>query len=116
MPEDKIGDEARLRHILDAIQEILGYTKDANFDLFSKNSMMNQASIRQLEIIGEAATRISSEVKEKHDAIEWRQIIALRNLLIHQYFGVDVRLVWDIVQTNLIPLSTQITAILDEEY
>lgn len=82
---NNIGDEARLKHILDAISEIESYTKDSTFEKFTKSSMMKYATIKQLEIIVEAANHISEKLKEKYSDIEWREIVGLRNILIHEY-------------------------------
>lgn len=80
--KNNIGDEARLKHILDAISEIESYTRGIAFEEFAQNSMMKFATIKQLEIIGEAANRISDELKGKYSEIEWRKIVGLRNILI----------------------------------
>ena len=77
---NNIGDEARLKHILDAISEIESYTKDTAFEEFAQNSMMKFAAIKQLEIIGEAANHISEELKGKYSEIEWRKIVSLRKI------------------------------------
>jgi uncharacterized protein with HEPN domain len=95
------GDKARLLHILDAISEIEEYTHDFDFEDFFRNSMSRFASIKQLEIIGEAANHISPELIDKYPDVEWRKIIALRNILIHEYFGVDAKIIWDIIQEDL---------------
>jgi len=87
-------DEARLMHMLDAISEIQSYVKDTDIDEFINNSMKKFATVKQLEIIGEAANHISEEMKIKHPEIKWREIIGLRNILIHEYFGVDEYVVW----------------------
>lgn len=67
----KLGNEARLRHILDAITELEAYTREANFDEFQKNSMMKFASIKQLEIIGKAANHVTDDLKAKFEKIPW---------------------------------------------
>lgn len=110
--EDRLGNAARLKHIIQAIAEIAIYTENILFEDFAKNSMMLQACIRQLEIIGEASNRVSKEIQEQHTDIEWAKIISLRNLLIHEYFGVDAQLVWTIIKHNLPTLDTQIKQIL----
>ena len=86
---DNLGDEARIKHILDAITEVQSYTKDIRLKILAKNSMMKFAVIKQLEIIGEAANHVSEKLKENYSEIKWREIIGLRNILIHEYFGVD---------------------------
>lgn len=110
---DRLGDKIRLQHIADAIAEIRNYTKEVAFEEFSSNSMMRNACIRQLEIIGEASSRISEETKNTYKEVAWRQIISLRNLLIHEYFGVDENVVWDIINVNLPELENQILQIID---
>jgi uncharacterized protein with HEPN domain len=111
---DRLGDKIRLQHISDAIAEIKNYVKGVSFDEFLANSMMKNACIRQLEIIGEASSRISDELKNEHKEVAWRPIIGLRNLLIHEYFGVDENVVWDVVENNLPELETQVLAIIAE--
>lgn len=76
--------------------------------------MMIDACIRQLGIIGEACNRISEEVKSKYENIKWRQIIGLRNLVIHEYFGVDDRIIWDVIRDHLPELDIQMKNILHE--
>jgi uncharacterized protein with HEPN domain len=111
MKEPK-GDQARLLHILDAISEIEDYTNDLNFEGFFRSSMARFASIKQLEIIGEAANHISPEIIDKYSDVEWRRIIALRNILIHEYFGVDAKIVWDIIKEDIPNLKLSIGLIL----
>ncbi|HET6253443.1 MAG TPA: DUF86 domain-containing protein [Puia sp.] len=98
----KIGDKERLGHILDAIAEIEAYTANINLKNFLANSMMRFASIKQIEIIGEAANYITPETKMLFTDIEWKQIVGMRHILIHEYFGVDENLVWQVI-TNDIP-------------
>lgn len=112
--KDKERDEARLRHILDAISEIQSYLEDSDLEEFSTNSMKKYASIKQLEIIGEAANHISQTTKGKYSGVEWREIIGLRNILIHEYFGVDENVVWGIISKDIPVLKSQISKILDE--
>jgi uncharacterized protein with HEPN domain len=110
--KDLKGDKARLLHILDAISEIEGYTYNFDFTEFLNISMARFASIKQLEIIGEAANHISTELIENYPDVEWRKIIALRNILIHEYFGVDAKIVWDIIQEDMPNLKMSIEIIL----
>ena len=111
--KNKIADEIRLKHILDAISEIEQYTKSGSLDNFIENSMIRFASVKQLEIIGEAANHISKEVVDEFPEIKWRSIIGLRNLLIHEYFGIDARVVWNIIVNDLPKLKEQIKKVLD---
>ncbi len=108
---DKLGDKIRIQHILDAISEIESYTKNVEIEEFSTNSMMLNATLRQLEIIGEASNRLSESFKQRYQHIYWKKIIGLRNLVIHEYFGVDIRMIWNIVQNDLPVLKDDINDI-----
>jgi uncharacterized protein with HEPN domain len=109
-PKDLI----RLQHILDAIDEIENYTFQVEFSDFQQNSMMIHASVRQLEIIGEAANHLSDELTNNYESVEWKQIIGLRNLLIHEYFGVDIAIVWNVIQFDLPHFKNEILAIITD--
>jgi uncharacterized protein with HEPN domain len=110
---DRLGDKVRLQHILDAIGEIENYIENVDFDTFSTNSMMFNATVRQLEIIGEAANRLNDELQTAYSEIPWRQIIGLRNMVIHEYFGIDKVLVWEVVTNNLPDLKNKISRIFE---
>ena len=114
MKDNKLGNKVRLQHIAKALGEIGEYTKGIDFDAFKQNSIINQACIRQLEIIGEACNRLTDELKNSYPNIAWRQIIALRNLLIHQYFGVDLEIIWEVIKNDLPLFSQNINSILFE--
>jgi uncharacterized protein with HEPN domain len=107
-----ISDKARLQHILDAIHEIENYTREITFEEFSGSSEKKFASVKQLEIIGEAANRITSETKADHPEIGWQKIIALRNILVHDYYVIDENIVWGIIKKDLPELKNQIVIIL----
>nr|WP_235985365.1 DUF86 domain-containing protein [Spirosoma utsteinense] len=91
--------------------EIENYIDGAEFNRFLANSMMRFACIKQLEIIGEACNHIDLSVKEEFPAIEWRKVVGLRHLLVHEYFGVDTALVWDIVTNDIPVLKAQLADI-----
>jgi uncharacterized protein with HEPN domain len=111
---DKLGDKIRLQHILDAIEEIKSFIKDIGFEEFMNSSIIKSACVRQLEIIGEASNRLSEDLRIKNVDVSWGQIIGLRNILIHQYFGVDEELVWDIIQNDLPLLEESARKILEK--
>ncbi len=73
--------------------------------------MMRFACIKQMEIIGEASNHISTETKERFSTIEWAQIVGMRNIFVHEYFGVDSSLVWEIIKNDLPDLKSKITII-----
>lgn len=108
----KLGDKARLNHIWDAIVEIETYLVNSDFEEFMKNSMMRFACIKQMEIIGEAANHVSDETKSKFSDIEWAQIIGMRNVFVHEYFGVDSNIVWEIIKNDLPILKKRIDEII----
>lgn len=83
-------------------------------EVFIASSHWQDAVIRQLEIIGEATKRLSKQFCSRHSDVPWRRIAGLRDVLIHDYMGVDINAVWEITQKNLPPLRLQIESILRE--
>ncbi len=87
--------------ILQAITFIREYIKDMDYNAFEADRKTQDAVIRNLEIIGEAARTLPDEIRDKASEIEWYKIIALRNILIHEYFGVNLKIIWDVIQNKL---------------
>lgn len=108
-----LGDKVRLNHILDAIQELETYLIDVDYNSFINNSMMRFACIKQMEIIGEASNHISFEIKTKLSNISWDQIIGMRNIFVHEYFGIDSKIIWEILQNDIPDLKVKIASIID---
>jgi uncharacterized protein with HEPN domain len=108
----KMGDRQRLVHIIDSISEIERYILSATFEDFAENSMMRFATIKQIEIIGEAANYLTDEIKDGSADIAWRQIIGLRHILVHEYFGIDTLLIWQIISADLPKLKADVLDIL----
>ena len=108
----RIGDKQRLLHIAESISEIEQYISGTSFGHFLQHSMMRFATIKQLEIIGEAANYITEETKTRFTDIQWRQIIGLRHILVHEYFGVDSNLVWQIIVNDLPDLKQKVQEVL----
>ena len=90
----------------------VSYCADLNRAQFEANQLMQDAVLRNIELIGEAATRIPEEVRLAHPEIPWREIIAMRNQLIHAYLGIDLDVVWDVVQVELPLLIPQLKAVM----
>jgi uncharacterized protein with HEPN domain len=107
-----LNDELRVRHVLDAIKEIESYLQNVSLEEFLSKSEKRFATIKQLEIIGEACARISPTIKVKYPEVEWTNIIGFRNISIHEYFGVNFQLVWQITQNDLPVLKEQFSRIL----
>lgn len=105
------GDKARIMHILEAIKEIEAYTDGIEYEDFESKSVLRFASIKQLEIIGEASNHLSQELLEQHQEVPWAQIVALRNVSVHEYFGVSTQLIWQIIKNDIEPLKSQILQI-----
>jgi uncharacterized protein with HEPN domain len=108
------SDEVYLKHILDAIEKIESYV-EVGYDAFLATSHWQDATIRQLEIIGEATKRLSQDLRSQHPQIPWRRIAGLRDVLIHNYMGVDLEAVWGITQKDLPSLKRQVQRILNLE-
>ncbi|MBS0634665.1 MAG: DUF86 domain-containing protein [Verrucomicrobia bacterium] len=104
-------DQVYLSHMLDAIKQIEIYTKSGE-NVFSQEKHWQDATIRQLEIIGEATKRISKDIQQAYPDVPWRRIAGLRDVLIHEYMGVDLKAIWEITQKNLPQLRTQLETIL----
>ena len=95
-----------LDDILEAIHQIRTYLADQNEEAFTKDRKTQDAVIRNLEIIGEAARKLPEQIQNGESEIDWRKISGLRNILIHKYFGINLPIVWDVVQNKLGPLET----------
>lgn len=102
-----------LDDILEAICQIHTYLADQNEEAFANDRKTQDAVIRNLEIIGKAAGNLPEQVRKGASEIDWRKITGLRNILIHEYFGINIPIVWDVVQTKLGLLETVCRRLLD---
>ena len=100
-------ERAYLLHAIDAIDTILTYTVDGR-EAFLSDGKTQDAVIRNIEIIGQAVKGISDDTRTLEPAVPWRQIAGMRDKLIHEYFGVDLALVWDVVERELPVLRPQL--------
>ena len=107
------SDKTYLGHILDAIGQIENYTRIASREEFLENGMMHDAVIRQIEIIGEASNNVSAMLQEQHSEIPWGQIVGMRNRVVHAYFDIDLDIAWDIVESDLPVLKSQVQKLLE---
>ncbi|MBI4962297.1 MAG: DUF86 domain-containing protein [Desulfomonile tiedjei] len=104
-----------LADILESCEKIKTYTSGLSLDQFSADTKTLDAVIRNLEIIGEASRHVPEELRARCAGVEWRKITAMRNMLIHEYFGVKIEIIWDAIQNKLPVLETQIQEILRQE-
>jgi uncharacterized protein with HEPN domain len=91
--------------MVEATRRITEYLRGLDYAAFVADPRTQDAVVRNLEIVGEAARALPDEVKDAAPEIEWRKIIGLRNILVHQYFGVNLPIIWDLVQAKLAPLA-----------
>lgn len=103
--------KAFLEHILESISMIESYTKNLSQKEFLNSTQIQDAVMRRLEIIGEAITHIIDDFRGKYPEIPWQKIMGMRNMLIHEYFGISLKLVWDTVKKNVPELKQQIEKI-----
>lgn len=109
------ADLIRLRHMRDAACEALSYAADQSRADLDTQTMLARALVRCIEIIGEAASRISQPTRDRCDELPWREMVAMRNWLIHAYFDIDHDKVWSTVTQDLPPLPEQLNKLLAAE-
>jgi uncharacterized protein with HEPN domain len=110
----KRTDREFLSDILEAIRRIQAYTAEMMFETFLRDTKTQDAVVRNLEIIGEATKRLSDEVRTRYPAIPWRSMAGVRDRLIHDYFGISLDVVWEIVSVELGEVALQVEDILRE--
>ena len=102
-----------IEHILESIENILSFNKELDKQGFLENKMVQDATIRNLEIIGEATKGLSEDYKMKYPEIEWKKMAGMRDKLIHDYIGVDLWAVWEVVDKILPSLRDRISDIIE---
>ena len=95
----------------DSISVIEGATNGMTFEEFKKNVTVQDCVVRRIEIIGEAANHIPDSFQVEHSEIEWRKIVGMRNIIAHEYFGVDLKIVWDTLTTRIPVLKEELSKI-----
>lgn len=104
-----------IRHMLDHAIEAVEMADRHNRSELDTDRKLNLALVRLVEIIGEAAARVSSEIQSKHPNIPWAEIVAMRNRMIHGYDQVDFDILWDVIELHLPPLIEQLRDIVDSK-
>ena len=115
MSKDKRDYILFLEDILNSIEKLEKYTKDLDFKAFSKNEMVIDAVTRNLEVMGEAVKNIPLDIQKKYPEVEWKEAKGFRNILIHDYFGIDLESVWDTINDDIPLLKKHISKVLKEE-
>ncbi|PJE52280.1 hypothetical protein COV27_00050 [candidate division WWE3 bacterium CG10_big_fil_rev_8_21_14_0_10_39_14] len=101
-----------LKHIVESIDKINEFINGLEFADFKENSLVLSATVRELEIIGEASGKLSKAFREKYNDIPWDKAINMRNRLIHEYFGVDEKIVWNTCKEDLPKIKVAITPLI----
>jgi len=103
-----------LEHMLQECEFLLEQSKDLSFEDFTQNPLHIRAFARSLEIIGEAAKNLSNDFREKYPEIPWKEIAGMRDMLIHEYFGVDYTIVWKTIRQDIPILQDKINQTLED--
>jgi len=103
-----------LRHILAEADYLLDTSESLTFKAFMADETLHRAFVRSLEIIGEASKKVPDSFRVQHPDIKWRAMAGMRDRLIHDYFGVDYEIVWDVVRSHIPELRRQVASILEE--
>jgi len=103
-----------IEDILESMNLIETYTRGMDYELFSKNKLVVDAVVRNIEIIGEASRNVPMNVREEHPEIPWSRMVGLRNIATHEYFGFDSTILWQIIKKNIPETKPKIEKLLNE--
>lgn len=107
-------DLTRLRHIIDAAQEAIGYVQDISWEEFSISRPLQHSVVRCVEIVGEASSRVSKGLRESNPQIPWTDIIGMRNRIVHAYYDIDIGIVWKTATEDLPALLPEMEAAVEK--
>ena len=109
------SNEVFLRHVLDEIPFLLEHTQALSFDDLMQDAVLQRACARSFEIMGEAVKNVSTDFRRKHKEIDWKNIAGMRDKLIHQYFGVNWNILWDVIKEKLPAVKVHLEKILERK-
>jgi len=112
MKKRELGDY--IQDILEVLGEVEDFTTGMQFDDFVKDKKTINAVVRSLEVIGEATKRIPDSFREKYPKIPWKRMAGMRDKLIHEYFGIDLEIVWEVINSDLPPIKPLIQKVLED--
>lgn len=110
----KKDDKVFLTHIYESILQIEKYVSNFSYEKFEKNIQLQDAVIRRLEVIGEATKNLTTEFRKKHSNIPWKLMAGTRDVISHEYFGIDFIMIWNILKKELPGIKKQILKLLEE--
>ena len=110
--KNKISDKERLLHIIDAIDTIIDFTQNLSYKQYNDDFKLRLALIKLLEIIGEAANGITEETQLRFSEVEWSILKSVRNVLVHEYFGIDYDIIWNAIKDRIPDLKQKISNVL----
>ena len=107
-----IRDSGRLEHILIAIGNVQKFLEGKTFEDLCQDKLLFYAVVKNIEIVGEAANNLTKEMQVQHPEVQWKDVISMRHVLVHDYYSIDARTAWQTAQENLPQLKEQIEKIL----
>lgn len=110
--KEEISNKTRLSHILQALNNLESFVDDISYDEFMNSQLHKSAVTNELQVIGEAVSRLSDSLKSEFPEIEWKGIKNLRNIVVHEYFAIDYSVIWELIKYNSQELREEIESIL----
>jgi uncharacterized protein with HEPN domain len=111
---EPVRDKGRLEHMLTAIDRVLDFMKDKSFDNLPKDKIEYYGIVKNIEIVGEAAYKLTAQFKDSHDLTPWRVIEKMRHVLVHDYYQINETEIKYVIEDDLVPLREQIEKYLTE--